>query len=118
MPALGASAMIGGAIRDTECPTYRKEVVQMAVRERSVELSDQVLEEIKEGQEAAIAAVRNFTETVDKTLAKESPSQAEQIVDSALKMADQLVETQYTFLKKVVRSAGESLGVEESSEKK
>ncbi len=90
----------------------------MAVRERSVELSDQVLEEIKEGQEAAIKAVRNFTETVDKTLAKDaSPSQAEQIVDSALKMADQLVETQYTFLKKVVHSAGESLGVEESSEK-
>jgi hypothetical protein len=91
----------------------------MAVRERSVELSDQVLEEIKEGQEAAIQAVRNFTETVDETLAKESsPSQAEQIVDSALKMADQLVETQYSFLKKVVHSAGESLGVEESSEKK
>jgi hypothetical protein len=90
----------------------------MAVRERSVELSDQVLEEIKEGQEAAIAAVRNFTETVDKTLAKENPSQAEQIVDSALKMADQLVETQYTFLKKVVHSAGESLGVEQAGEKK
>ncbi len=90
----------------------------MAVKERSVELSDQVLEEIKEGQEAAIRAVRNFTETVDKTLAKENPSQAEQIVDSALKMADQLVETQYTFLKKVVHSAGESLGVEESGEKK
>ncbi len=89
----------------------------MAVRERSVELSDQVLEEIKEGQEAAIAAVRKFTETVDETLAKENPSQAEQIVDSALKMADQLVETQYTFLKKVVHSAGESLGVEDSGEK-
>ncbi len=90
----------------------------MAVAERSVELSDQVLTEIKEGQEAAIQAVRNFTETVDKTLANASPSQAEQIVDSALKMADQLVETQYTFLKKVVHSAGESLGVEGSSERK
>jgi hypothetical protein len=91
----------------------------MALAERSVELSDQVLTEIKEGQEAAIEAVRNFTETVDKTLAKgESPTQAEQIVDSALKMADRLVETQYEFLKKIVHSAGESLGVEESSEKK
>ncbi len=91
----------------------------MAFADRSVELSDQVLEEIKEGQEAAIKAVRNFTETVDKTLAKESsPTQAEEIVDSALKMADKLVETQYTFLKKVVHSAGESLGVEEASEKK
>jgi len=91
----------------------------MAVAERSVELSDQVLTEIKEGQEAAIESVRNFTETVDKTLAKaDSPTQAEQIVDAALKMADKLVETQYTFLKKVVDSAGESLGVEGSSEKK
>ncbi len=94
-------------------------VVPMALADRSVELSDQVLEEIKEGQEAAIKAVRSFTETVDKTLAEsDSPTQAEQIVDSALKMADKLVETQYTFLKKVVHSAGESLGVEESSEKK
>ena len=92
----------------------------MAPKERSVgELSEEVLEEIKEGQEAAIKAVRNFTETVDKTLAKESsPTQAEQIVDSALKMADQLVETQYTFLKKVVHSAGGSLGKEGSSEEK
>ncbi len=91
----------------------------MALKDRSVELSEQVVEEIKEGQEAAIEAVRNFTETVDKTLAKESsPTQAEEIVDSALKMADKLVETQYTFLKKVVHSAGESMGVEGSSEKK
>ena len=40
----------------------------MALKDRSVEMSEQVLEEIKEGQEAAIEAVRSFTETVDKTL--------------------------------------------------
>jgi vacuolar-type H+-ATPase subunit H len=98
--------------------TYQRRVAQMALAERSVELSDQVLTEIKQGQEAAIEAVRNFTESVDKTLAKESPSQAEEIVDSALKMADRLVETQYEFLKKIVHSAGESLGVEGSGEEK
>ena len=90
----------------------------MALKDKSVELSEQVVEEIKEGQEAAIKAVRTFTETVDKTLAKESsPTQAEEIVDSALKMADKLGETQYTFLKKVFHSAGDSMGVEESGEK-
>ena len=83
----------------------------MAFADRPVELSEQVLEEIKEGQEAAIQAVRSFTETVDKTLAEgDSPTQAEQIVDSGLKMADKLVETQYEFLKKVVHSAGGSVG--------
>jgi vacuolar-type H+-ATPase subunit H len=91
----------------------------MALADRPVELSEEVLEEIKEGQEAAIKALRSFTETVDKTLAEgDSPTQAEEIVDSALKMADKLVETQYTFLKKIVHSAGESLGAGTSSEEK
>lgn len=82
----------------------------MALADKSVELSEEVLEEIKEGQEAAIGAVRGFVSSVDKTLAgSASPSQVEEIVDSALKMADKLVETQYGFLKKVVHSAGESI---------
>jgi hypothetical protein len=84
----------------------------MAPSDRSGQLSQEVLQEIKEGQEAAIGAVRSFVGSVDKTLAgSASPSQVEQIVDSALKMADKLVDTQYEFLKKVVQSAGESVGV-------
>jgi 4-hydroxy-3-methylbut-2-en-1-yl diphosphate synthase IspG/GcpE len=83
----------------------------MALSDRSVKLSEEVLEEIKDGQEAAIQAVRGFVGSVDETLAgSASPSQVEEIVDSALKMADKLVETQYDFLKKVVHSAGESVG--------
>jgi hypothetical protein len=83
----------------------------MARADKPVELSEEVSEEIKEGQQAAIGAVRSFLGSVDKTLAgAASPSQVEEIVDSALKMADKLVETQYDFLKKVVHSAGESVG--------
>jgi len=83
----------------------------MALANRTVELSEEVFEQIKEGQEAAIGAVRSFVGSVDKTLAgSASPSQVEEIVDSALKMADRLVETQYDFLKQVVHSAGDSVG--------
>jgi ATP-dependent protease HslVU (ClpYQ) peptidase subunit len=82
----------------------------MAVADRPIELSEDVLEELREWQGAAIEAVRNFAKSVDKTLERQSPSEAEQVVDSALKMADRLVETQYSFLKKVVESAGTSLG--------
>ncbi len=83
----------------------------MPIVDRPTELSEEVLEEVKAGQQAAIEAVRKFVATVDKTLEEdEGPSQREEIVDSALKMADRLVETQYDFLRKVVRSAGESLG--------
>jgi 4-hydroxy-3-methylbut-2-en-1-yl diphosphate synthase IspG/GcpE len=82
-----------------------------------VKLSEDVLEEIKDGQEAAIQAVRGFVGSVDETLAgSASPSQVEEIVDSALKMADKLVETQYDFLKKVVHSAGDSVGAGEGGD--
>ncbi len=83
----------------------------MAKIDRTMELSDEVLEEIKEGQQSVIEAVRKFTDSVDKTVAGDDhPSSREEIVDSALKMADRLVESQYDFLRKVVQSAGESLG--------
>lgn len=89
----------------------------MALSDRSVELSEEVLDEIKDGQEAAIEAVRGFVGSVDETLSgSASPSQVEEIVDSALKMADKLVETQYDFLKKVVHSAGHSVGADEADE--
>jgi hypothetical protein len=95
----------------------REERVQVAIIERSMELSDEVLEEIKEGQQAAIEAVRKFADTVDKTLAGDDhPSGRQEIVDSALKMADRLVATQYDFLRKVVHTAGESLGASSDEE--
>ncbi len=85
-------------------------VAERSTADRGVELSEEVLQEIKDGQEAAIEAVRSFARSVDKTLDGASPAQAEEIVDSALKMSEKLVETQYDFLKKVVDSAGKSLG--------
>lgn len=88
----------------------------MGMIDRPMELSDDVLEEIKEGQQAAIEAVRNFTGTVDKTLPGDNPSGRQEVVDSALKMADQLVATQYDFLRKVVHSASDSLGASSDEE--
>ena len=89
----------------------------MAQADRPVQLSEEVLEEIKQGQEAAIGAVRGFLSSLDETLAgSASPSQVEQIADSALKMADKLVETQYDFLKRIVHSASEAVGGDKETE--
>ena len=91
--------------------------IEMAIADRPTELSEELIEEVKAGEQAAIEAVRKFVDSVDKTLEDdESPSKREEIVDSALDMADRLVETQYGFLRKVVRSAGKSLGASESAE--
>jgi hypothetical protein len=81
--------------------------------DRAERLSEDVFTEVEAGQRAAIKAVRQFVDTVDRTLpasSSEEPSKRQTVVDAAMEMADQLVHAQYDFLRKVVRSAGTSLG--------
>ena len=40
----------------------------MAIADKPAELSEQVIESVKEGQQAALEAVRRFVDTVDQTL--------------------------------------------------
>ncbi|HWP33383.1 MAG TPA: hypothetical protein VNL97_06510 [Solirubrobacterales bacterium] len=79
--------------------------------ERTTELSERVLEQIKESQESAIEAVRKFMESVDDALPPhgEERSRRQEVIDSALEMSEKLVKTQYDFLTNVVRSAGQAL---------
>jgi hypothetical protein len=86
--------------------------------ERTAELSEQVLEQIKGSQQQAIGAVRKFMEAVDDALPPQSEghSRRQDVIDSALEMSQRLVQTQYDFLTSVVHSTGEALGA--SGEKK
>ncbi len=79
--------------------------------DRTTELSEEVLRSVEDGQRAAIEAVHKFVDSVDRALPQrgEGPSRRQEIVDSALEMADRLVHTQYEFIRKVVDSAGKSL---------
>ena len=81
--------------------------------DKTKDLSEEVLDSLEKGQRAAIEAVRKFVDTVDHTLPAlphgEGPSKRQEIVDSALEMADRLVQTQYDFIHKVIDSAGKSL---------
>ena len=98
----------GAAKRGASTPAERRTAV-----ERTTELSEDVLGDLEEGAHSALEAVRKFTETVDRALPpdREGRSRAEEITDSALEMAQRLVHTQAEFLRKVVDSAGSSLGV-------
>jgi len=80
--------------------------------ERTTELSEQVLEQVRGSQKKAIGAVRKFMESVDEALPPhgENPSRRQDVIDSALEMSEGLVQTQYDFLTNVVHSAGEALG--------
>jgi hypothetical protein len=76
---------------------------------RAVDLSDEVLESVKSGQQSAIEAVRKFVASVDEALPEAVHPLRQNVVDSALELADQLVTTQYEFLRSVVRSAERAL---------
>jgi hypothetical protein len=91
--------------------TSREDRVRSAVSS-TTDLSENVLKSVEDAQRAAIEAVHKFVDTVDRALPPrgEGPSRRQEVVDSALEMADRLVHTQYDFLREVVDSAGKSLG--------
>ena len=87
----------------------------MPIVDTTTELSEEVLDSVKTGQQHAIAAVRTFVDSVEKTLSGEDPSKRQKVIDSALDMADRLVKTEYDFLHTIVHSAGKSLGTSDTS---
>ena len=84
----------------------------MTIADKPTELTEQVLESVRTGEQAVIEAVRKFADSVDQALPHlgEAPSRRQKVIDSGLEMADRLVQAQYDFLSNVVRSAGQSLG--------
>ena len=86
--------------------------VRSGAVDQATELSEEVFASVESGQRAAIGAVRKFVDTVDDklpSLGDEHPSRRQDIIDAALEMADQLVHTEYDFLRKVAHSAGKAL---------
>ena len=83
----------------------------MAIADKPVELSEQVLESLRDGEKAALDAVRKFVEALDQVLPFHGggPLARQKVIDAALEMADKLVTTQYEFLRSVVRSADRTL---------
>ena len=92
--------------------TRRRRAAATSV-DRSTELSGEVLQSMEDAQRAAIEAVHKFVDAIDHTLPAlphdEDRSRRQQIIDSALEMADRLVHTQYDYLRKVVDSTGRTL---------
>jgi hypothetical protein len=105
----------GAPRRATETPKHKS----ARATDGAAGLSKEVLESIEAGQREAIDAVRKFMDSVDKALPLhgEGPSKRQEVVDSALELADRLVHTQYDFLRKVVQSAGESLKRSDTAKK-
>jgi len=81
-------------------------------RGRATALPRDLAKSIEDGQRATVDAVRKFVDTVDRALPMRGNTapKRQEIVDSALELAERLVQAQYDFLRKAVRSAGRSFG--------
>jgi hypothetical protein len=101
--------------RQAGTPNTRTSDATRAV-ERTAELSEDIVQELEDGAQSAIEAVRKFLTTLDDALPPHGngPSRREEITDSALEMAERLVHTQSEFLRKVVGSVGKTLSGSES----
>lgn len=78
----------------------------------SFEATDQVLEQLENGGQQAIGAVREFVASVDRALpnGSEGPTRAHSIIDSALDMSDRMVTIGSDAIRGIVRSAGRNYG--------
>lgn len=83
-----------------------------SVVDRTSELSEEVLTSLEAGERAAIEAVGRFLVTIEDALPDEVNTTSEvvkRITESGLGMAQQLVHTQYDFLRQVIDSTAKSL---------
>jgi hypothetical protein len=80
--------------------------------DRGTELADQVLEQLKNGGQNVIGAVRRFVGSVDDALpgSEDGRSRGHDIVDSALEMSDRIVESGSEAIRGIVKSAGRNFG--------
>jgi hypothetical protein len=79
------------------------------VVERAAGLSDEVMTSVEAGQRAAIDAVSKFFDNVDEVIRGEGASRRESVIDAALDMAERIVAIQSDFVRKVARSADQTL---------
>ena len=87
-------------------PAAKSPKTDESALDRTARFSEQILEQVEGGQRSAIDAVRRFLGSVDEALplADDGPSKPHGIVDSAFEMSDRLVQTQYDFLRGIVRA--------------
>jgi len=76
------------------------------VLDRTVEISDDVLNSVEAGERAAIEAIRKVVDTVDRTLPPYGKGQTRrsEILDSAMHRADRLVDSQHDLTRKLIDS--------------
>ena len=78
---------------------------RQTVLERVGELSDEVLESVNAGREAAVDAVRKFANTLEEATSREGdPSRRKTLIEAAVNLADELSAAQMELLHSITRS--------------
>ncbi len=75
------------------------------VLERVGEFSDEVLESVNAGRQAAVEAVHKFANTLEEATSQErDPARRKTLIDAAVNLADELSAAQMELLHDITRS--------------
>ena len=78
---------------------------KQTVLERVGGLSDEVLESVNAGREAAVEAVHKFANTLEEAASQEGdPSRRKTLIEAAVNLADELSAAQMELLHSITRS--------------
>ena len=79
------------------------------VAERAVDLSDDVLESVRDRQQTVIEATRKFVDRLDEALPDLGEERRKKVLDALVDFADKLATTTNDFAARVVRNASGTL---------
>ena len=84
---------------------------KQTVLERVGGLSDELLESVDAGRQAAVAAVHKFANTLEEATSQEGdPSRRKTLIEAAVNLADELSAAQMKLLHSITRSTTSAIG--------
>ena len=86
-----------------------KSTQKKTVAERAVDLSDDVLESVRDRQQTVIEATRKFVDRLDEALPDLGEERRKKVLDALVDFADKLATTTNDFAARVVRNASGTL---------
>ena len=85
------------------------ESTEKTVAERAVDLSDDVLESVRDRQQTVIEAMRKFVDRLDEALPDLGEERRKKVLDALVDFADKVGTTTNDFVARMVRSASGTL---------
>jgi hypothetical protein len=106
---LGFCTLAGTLLPDSASAIMTESTEKKTVAERAADLSEDVLESVRDRQQTVIEAMRKFVDRLDEALPDLGDERRKKVLDALVDFADKLGTTTNDFVAKMVQSASGTL---------